>query len=498
MSNLSLFLPALVLASLVSSVTALLILRFLSGFKERVILMLVALILMLVIPLVPAARYLGSSILETTPPLVATAVSSGATQAVDAMPRATSSPVQAGQTNSKASSSLSMEVPRTVSWLIQGGLWLWLLGIMIGFSLTIRQMVCMRRLRNRLEPVTHPGIQTLFDKAAKDIGLNKCAPLLLQGKAVVSPYCAGSFRPYIALPKGLETALTSREISMLLAHELTHIRNRDNLLIWGQLLACILHWWNPFLHRLVRTHTLTQEYLCDRAAIACGDAVSYARLLLRMVAGGHTARMLSPGPAFFTAKKTHIKSRMEKIVGKGLTAEASGQWNRARVIALTSFVVLLGASPFLVNLSHAARNVVNPANQEKDVTVQVIHGGKNATRIVDIHNIMTRENMEVIRDKELESAGIKLRFFRKAVKNPYGNGSAFEVGVIVFGEEAENALVKWTFLGRDGKVSILSKMSYGGPRLRYSGLLEQNQMLHTTLRLHLEVRDTEHQGNIGE
>jgi TonB family protein len=104
-------------------------------------------------------------------------------------------------------------------------------------------------------------------------------------------------------------ALTAAEATMVLAHELAHVRQRHSYeVLWLALWRAAL-WPNPFVHLLVPALRLTHELLADREAVAQTSApgtpaTAYtgllARLATRHFAGGAGSALLQPFTLSFT------------------------------------------------------------------------------------------------------------------------------------------------------------------------------------------------------
>ena len=62
--------------------------------------------------------------------------------------------------------------------------------------------------------------------------------VLLEGPANISPLTFGIFSPRLVVPAGLSDHLSNGEIRAVLAHELSHLQNRDALL---GMIQCLVH-----------------------------------------------------------------------------------------------------------------------------------------------------------------------------------------------------------------------------------------------------------------
>jgi WD40 repeat protein/beta-lactamase regulating signal transducer with metallopeptidase domain len=105
---------------------------------------------------------------------------------------------------------------------------------------------------------------------------------LKESPAVASPLTLGLFRPVILLPTARRTWPAGLR-TLILAHELAHVRRRDFLAGLVAELAACLFWFHPLVHFLSNRLRLEQEYAADAwAASAAGDAMDYVRCLARL------------------------------------------------------------------------------------------------------------------------------------------------------------------------------------------------------------------------
>jgi TonB family protein len=73
------------------------------------------------------------------------------------------------------------------------------------------------------------------------------------------------------------------ELTQILLHELTHVRQRHSIDILLVELLCIFFWWNPFVWMLKREMTMNLEYLADNGVLNEGvNSREYQYHLLRM------------------------------------------------------------------------------------------------------------------------------------------------------------------------------------------------------------------------
>lgn len=161
-----------------------------------------------------------------------------------------------------------------------------------------------RRLRGaRIAP--QPAVDRLLDLFSfrKD-------PRICATKSPRAPLTFGIFHPTVLLPEGLSA--DDARFSLVLAHELAHIRRKDcprKLL----LTACLcLYWWNPLIWLMTILANRDMELACDEAvlcALGPGCKKAYALTLLDMASRGPKPLPLSSGFA-----KSSAEARIRAIL----------------------------------------------------------------------------------------------------------------------------------------------------------------------------------------
>src|SRR5262249_21786272 len=135
------------------------------------------------------------------------------------------------------------------------------------------------------------------------------AVALREHPAVPSALTMGLFRSLILLPTSRRT-WSAQQRSLILAHELAHVRRRDFLAgLLAELVACLC-WFHPVVRWLVGQLRLEQEYAADAwAASATSDSTNYVRCLARLALEQEQGRG-SPAPAFWR-RRPELLRRIE-------------------------------------------------------------------------------------------------------------------------------------------------------------------------------------------
>ena len=118
----------------------------------------------------------------------------------------------------------------------------------------------------------------LVDLAMR-VGVRVHVRLMIAAKVAV-PCVVGWMKPVILLPPAALTGLSTTQLEMVLAHELSHIRRHDYLVNLLQLLVETLLFYHPVVRWISQDARRERELCCDDSAVhACGDALHYAHAL---------------------------------------------------------------------------------------------------------------------------------------------------------------------------------------------------------------------------
>jgi bla regulator protein BlaR1 len=148
----------------------------------------------------------------------------------------------------------------------------WLLALwLVGFASTLgwRHLQSLRLARIR-------GAARRADGALGQLPF----PVLLTDSSI-EPGVFGVFRPVLLLPADVADRLSPVQLQTVVAHELVHVRRRDNL--WAALHAIVqaIFWFNPLVWWLGGRLVAEREQACDEAVLAQGaDAEDYAAGIL--------------------------------------------------------------------------------------------------------------------------------------------------------------------------------------------------------------------------
>jgi uncharacterized protein (TIGR03435 family) len=106
---------------------------------------------------------------------------------------------------------------------------------------------------------------------------------LVSSTAKLEPGVFGIFRPVLWLPDGIGNRLEDAELEAILAHELCHIRRRDNLFATIHMLVESLFWFHPLVWWLGARLEEERERACDEEVVRMGgEPQIYAESILKV------------------------------------------------------------------------------------------------------------------------------------------------------------------------------------------------------------------------
>jgi bla regulator protein BlaR1 len=137
-------------------------------------------------------------------------------------------------------------------------------------------------------------------------------PVLVMSSPVpLEPGVFGIFKPVLLLPEGILTRLTPAQLQAILAHELWHVRRRDNLAAAMQMTAEAVFWFHPLVWWIGSRLLEERERACDEEVIrhACEPQV-YAEGILNVC----KFYLASPLRCVSGVTGSNLKKRIEEIM----------------------------------------------------------------------------------------------------------------------------------------------------------------------------------------
>jgi uncharacterized protein (TIGR03435 family) len=117
-------------------------------------------------------------------------------------------------------------------------------------------------------------------RAAVPMAIDAPIPVLTSA-TFYEPAVFGIFRPVLLLPDGIRERLTPEQFRAILAHELCHVRRRDNLKAALHMVVESIFWFHPLVWWMRSRLIEERERACDEEVVRLGsDPGVYARSIL--------------------------------------------------------------------------------------------------------------------------------------------------------------------------------------------------------------------------
>ena len=181
-------------------------------------------------------------------------------------------------------------------------------------------------------------------RGAKPLALD--APVrAMSTPARIEPGVFGIFRPLLLVPEGIADRLTPAQWRAILAHELSHVRRRDNLTAAMHMAVEALFWFHPLVWWIGRRLIAERERACDEAVLlAAGDPQDYAEGII------HVCKLYfeAPLPCVSGVTGADLRRRIREI----MTARVARDLHFAKKAGLSAAGIAALAVPILIGALH--------------------------------------------------------------------------------------------------------------------------------------------------
>jgi bla regulator protein BlaR1 len=235
-----------------------------------------------------------------------------------------------------------------ISWRETGALilaGLWIAGLLILAWKALGELRTTRRIVRSSEPVREGWVRAAFVGICARLGLRR-APELRGSGEVRTPQVTGLAQPVVLIPRAGIERLTPAEVSMMLCHELVHLRRKDLWLGWVPALAHRIFFFHPLAALAAREYAIAREAACDAEVLRIlGSAPrDYGRLLLRWGVAPRETGLAAAGasPSLQTLKRRLQMLQSSEPIGSENSGKrrVSGWWWLAGAAVLAGLVPL--------------------------------------------------------------------------------------------------------------------------------------------------------------
>ncbi len=165
------------------------------------------------------------------------------------------------------------------------------------------------------------------------------------------PGVVGIFRPVLLLPEGIEQSLTAPQLRAIVAHELCHVRRRDNFVSALHMMVESLFWFFPPVWWIGARMLDERERACDEAVLREGNEPrAYAEGILKVCRSWWATDL----PCVAGVSGANLKLRLEAIM-KNVEMNPLGRGRKLLLGAAAASVLLIPLGVGLVSAGDAGK-----------------------------------------------------------------------------------------------------------------------------------------------
>ncbi len=158
---------------------------------------------------------------------------------------------------------------------------------------------------------------------------------VLSSPSMLEPGVFGIFHPVLLLPDGIAERFAPAHLEAILAHELCHIRRRDNLAAGLHMAVEAIFWFHPLVWWIGARLVEEREQACDEEVLRFGSqAEVYAESILKTC----QFYLESPLECMSGISGSDLKKRITRIMTKGAASQLS--LGRKLLLAASGFAAV--------------------------------------------------------------------------------------------------------------------------------------------------------------
>ncbi len=194
--------------------------------------------------------------------------------------------------------------------------------------------------------------------------------ITLSSPALLEPGVFGIFRPVLLLPAGILERLTSQQLQAIVAHELCHVRRRDNLAAALHMVVESIFWFHPLVWWIGSRLVEERERACDEEVLRQGSEPEiYAEGILNV------CKFYAESPLTCVSGVTgsNLKQRIEAI----MTHRIVRRMGFGRRLMLATFCIAAVMLPVAIGILNAQSSSTRPQFEVASVKLNT-SGGNNS------------------------------------------------------------------------------------------------------------------------
>jgi bla regulator protein blaR1 len=200
--------------------------------------------------------------------------------------------------------------------------------------------------------------------AEQNAGIGRLIPLHMSSRAI-EPGIFGMLRPILLWPAGISMQLTDVQIEAIAAHEVEHVRRRDNLTSAIHMLVEAVFWFHPAVRWIGSRLVEERERACDERVVEqSARPEAYAESILKVCA----FCLEPPVPCISGVSGADLKERVLRIM-MHKSAMTLGFGRRALLSAIAALVFTL---PIGLGVLHGQQGLPSkPTSTESGVAADL-------------------------------------------------------------------------------------------------------------------------------
>jgi bla regulator protein BlaR1 len=179
---------------------------------------------------------------------------------------------------------------------------------------------------------------------------------LLLSRASLEPGIFGIVQPVLVWPEGISERLDDAHLEAILAHELWHVRRRDNLVATMHMVVEAIFWFHPLVWWLGARLVEERERACDEEVLQSGsDRHVYAESILKIC----EFCVESPLDCVSGVTGADLKRRIVRIMTEGIACRLDFRRN----LLLGAFAFVAVAAPVVFGRLQEHKSEPRPKTQ---------------------------------------------------------------------------------------------------------------------------------------
>lgn len=213
----------------------------------------------------------------------------------------------------------------------------------------------------------------------------------MMSPTMLEPGVFGVIRPVLLLPEGIAERLMPAQLDAIVAHELCHVRSRDNLAAAVHMLVEAIFWFHPLVWWIGKRLVDERERACDEEVLSLGSQPeAYAESILKVC----EFYLESPLECVSGITGSDLRRRIRNI----MTNRTSEKLNFGTKLLLTAAGVATLLLPVGIGLLNAPLSRAQSGQAEFDAaSVKLFKQGSRAEnrKIAAAHGILTIEQQSL-------------------------------------------------------------------------------------------------------